>query len=160
METESLVENKSFIPEFFEHFEKNLMDKIQQLINKSQGDVIQSGGVKTVYYCYGERANTLAEPVCNYIPEQLATDQALKIKENLINEGMLDDNWQPIGLSGPERGLLASGIAQALDIKNMWQVFGYLWNEKPDTLRKYYNRAFDQSKSLDFQDRLKAIIAH
>lgn len=65
-----------------------------------------------------------------------------------------------MGLSGPQRGLLAGAIAQELKIKNTWQVFGRLWNEKPDTLRKYYNRAFDQSKSLDFQDLLKTIMAH
>lgn len=51
-------------------------------------------------------------------------------------------------------------IAQELKIKNTWQVFGRLWNEKPDTLRKYHNRAFDQSKSLGFQDLLKTIMAH
>jgi hypothetical protein len=155
-------ENSTCLLEFLTNLEKNLTDissKVQLLIDKSQGDVIQSGGVKTVNYYNGNPVHSVADYSSGYLPSQLETDQGLRIKEALIDAGLIDDSWQPIGLTGSQRGLLAGTIAQTLDIRNQWQLFGRLWDEKPDTLRKYYNRAFDQSKSLDFQDLLKTIMA-
>lgn len=154
------IDDSTCLTDILENFHKNLMENIRQLLAHQQGDVIQSGGIKTVYYCYGDSSHSVADAQTPHLPVQFETDQALKIKTGLIEAGLIDDNWQAIGLSGPQRGLLAGTIAQELKIKNTWQVFGRLWNEKPDTLRKYHNRAFDQSKSLDFQDLLKTIMAH
>jgi hypothetical protein len=38
-------------------------------------------------------------------------------------------------------------------------VFGQLWDEKPETLRRNFNKALEQRKSLDFQDRLQNILS-
>lgn len=92
------------------------------------------------------------------IPAKLKTEDALELLSNLMDAGILDENWQPVGLSGPERALVAKAVCDRLELKEVWQLFGQLWNEKPDTLRSYMNRAFDQKKSLDFQERLKNIL--
>ena len=92
------------------------------------------------------------------IPAKLKTEEAQELLGYLVDAGILNSDWQPIGLSGPERALVAKAVCDRLDLKEVWQLFGQLWNEKPDTLRSYMNRAFDQKKSLDFQERLKNIL--
>ena len=91
-------------------------------------------------------------------PEELCTEKASALIGALVGAGMLDTDWQPVKLSGSERGLVAKVIGEKLLIAQVWQVFGTLWGEKPETLRHYYNKALDQRKSLEFQDRLKDIL--
>ena len=95
---------------------------------------------------------------CHEVPEVLQTEAAKEMLENLVNEGLLDEDWQPVGLSGSERGLIAKAVCDNLKINEVWQVFGQLWHEKPETLRGYFNKALEQKKSLEFQDRLKKIL--
>ena len=95
---------------------------------------------------------------CPEVPERLKAEEAKEVMEDLVNEGLLDDDWQPVGLSGSERGLIAKAVCDNLKINEVWQVFGQLWNEKPETLRGYFNKALEQKKSLEFQDRLKKIL--
>ena len=78
--------------------------------------------------------------------------------QDLMDAGILDENWQPVGLSGSERALVAKAVCDRLELKEVWQLFGQLWNEKPETLRSYLNKALDQKKSLAFQERLKKIL--
>ena len=83
---------------------------------------------------------------------------ALRIKQALMEHGLIDDCWQCTHLSGAEISLLAKAICDRLNIKDVWQVFGQLWNRNPATLRSYFNKALEQKKSLDFQDRLLKIL--
>ena len=92
------------------------------------------------------------------VPEKLKSEEAKTLMEDLVDEGMLDENWQPLKLSGTERALVAKIVCELLEINEVWQVFGQLWGEKPETLRSYLNKALEQKKSLKFQDRLKNIL--
>ena len=92
------------------------------------------------------------------IPELLKTDEAKDVLGNFIYNRLLTEELQPIDLSKPEQAILARVISERLEIKDVWQVFGKLWQVRPETLRNYYNKALDQRKSLDFQDKLKNII--
>ena len=92
------------------------------------------------------------------VPEKLNTNEAKEVMADLVDAGLLKDNWQPNGLSGPERALVAKAVCEQLEINEVWQVFGQLWGEKPETLRSYLNKALEQKKSLKFQDRLKNIL--
>ena len=92
------------------------------------------------------------------IPEPLKTDEAKDVLGNFIYNRLLTEELQPIDLSGTEQALLAKYICDKLEIKDVWQVFGTLWNMKPETLRTYFNRALEQKKSLDFQEKLKDIM--
>ena len=38
---------------------------------------------------------------------------------------------QPLGLTGEQKGLLASEVAEQLGIRSQWMLFGKLWKEKP-----------------------------
>ena len=133
-------------------------------IGKVIGDVIESGGVKNVTNNYydgrqpeseGKDMQLKAE---TKVPERLKTEEAEELMEDLVDASMLTDDWQPNGLSGPERALVAKAVCDRLEVNEVWQLFGQLWGEKPETLRAYYNKAMEQKKSLKFQDRLKNIL--
>ena len=134
-------------------------------IGKVIGDVIEAGGVKkvtTIIYGGGQPKQSKQSHDVQLeredIPEKLRGDAAEELMEDLVDGGILTEDWQPNGLSGAERGLVASTVCQRLGIHEVWQVFGQLWHEKPETLRGYFNKALNQEKSLAFQEKLKNII--
>jgi len=92
------------------------------------------------------------------IPDVLKTEPARQILDKLMKAGMLTEDWQPVDLSKPEQALLAKMISDRLDISDVWQVFGALWHVRTETLRTYFNRALDQRRSLDFQEKVKNIL--
>ena len=92
------------------------------------------------------------------IPESLNTEEAVELMDNLVDAGMLTENWQPNGLSGTERALVAKTVCDRLEVNEVWQLFGQLWGENPETLRAYYNKAMNQKKSLKYQDKLKNVL--
>lgn len=92
------------------------------------------------------------------VPERLKTEEAKELMADLVDEGLLTESWQANGLSGTERALVAKAVCDRLEVNEVWQLFGQLWNEKPETLRAYYNKAMDQKKSLKYQDKLKKLL--
>ena len=90
-------------------------------------------------------------------PAELQTEEARQLMESLVDAELLNEEWQPDGISNTEKALVAKMVADRLDINDVWQVFGKLWKMNPSSMRTYYNRAMDQRKSLEFQDRLKNI---
>jgi len=54
--------------------------------------------------------------------------------------------------------MVAKMVCERLQVNDTWQVFGQLWNEKPQTLRSYLNKALEQRKTLNFQEKLKRIL--
>ena len=92
------------------------------------------------------------------VPGKLTSKEAKKLMESLMSEDLLTEDWQPKELSGPERALVAKAVCERLKINDVWQVFGQLWDENPETLRSYFNKAMEQKKSLKFQDKLKNIL--
>lgn len=91
------------------------------------------------------------------VPAALMSDDARQLMEALVDEGILDENWQPRELSGSEKALVAKAVCERLGVNDVWKVFGQLWIEKPETLRAYFNKALEQKKSLAFQEKLKKI---
>ena len=110
-------------------------------------------GDGTFHFGMVEKATVTEE-----VSEQLRSERAERLKERLTDAGMLSEDWQPAGLSNTEKALLAKAVSDRLGIKEVWQVFGRLWNVKPDSMRAYFNRALEQKKSLSFQDRIKVAI--
>lgn len=132
-------------------------------IGKVIGDVIEAGGVKNVtnnYYTEAqpETGSDMQLNKDTEVPEKLQTEEAEELMEDLVDAGILTDDWQPNELTCTERALVAKTICDKLEINEVWQLFGALWKEKPETLRSYFNKALDQKKSLKFQDRLKNIL--
>ncbi len=133
---------------------------IQQLNDKIQGDVIESGGVKNVNINYFDSRNNPAplQTETGTIPPALTEPQARTMHKNLVRAGLIDKSWQPQNLSGTQSSLLAKVLGDRLGITDVWQTFGQLWNRKPESLRRSFYKALDQKKSLAFQDKLKQIL--
>lgn len=147
--------------------------KIGTFIN--HGTVVEIESVQTMnlhidkgQVCFGE--NGLQEVIAAdaaeedtdetaVLPDVLCTPQAEALLAKLCDAGMLDAHWQPVGLTNTERGLLAKILSDELGIDTPWKVFGDCWQVNSGTLRTAYNQALNQRKSLNFQDRLKAVMA-
>ena len=92
------------------------------------------------------------------LPEPLLTDAARTLHAKLMEAGLVNEAWQPVGLSNAERGMLVFQLAVRLDIQNQWQVFASLWGTTPGTLRSAYNKANEQRKTMSFIEKLNAIL--
>lgn len=89
------------------------------------------------------------------IPECLKTEEAIALMKKAVRAGWLDELWQP-KLSLSQTALLAYELAERLNLRTKWKVFGQLWNRNSESLRTKYNEAMNQRQSLEFQDKLKA----
>jgi hypothetical protein len=92
------------------------------------------------------------EPI---LPEILCTHQAQSLLVKLRNAGMVDEQWNPIGLSTAEKGTLAEYLSEKLDIQSHWKFFGRLWNVNSETLRTSKRRGLDQEKTWNFRSKLE-----
>ena len=104
-----------------------------------------------------EEAEEVTDPA--RIPDCLDTPEAHDLLAKLVQAGLLDEHWQPCGLSIAERGELAATVAERLGLKAHWQLFGKLWGDNPETLRTGCSKAQDKRKILAFKDTLKQALA-
>jgi hypothetical protein len=91
------------------------------------------------------------------LPEELQSEKAQTLLEKAKEEGWLDKNLQPT-LSSTESAVLAVHLADLLDFREVWKVFGALWHKNTETMRAKYNLALKQNKTLEFQDKLKKVL--
>lgn len=86
--------------------------------------------------------------------EALCTPLAETLRGRLADAGLVDGHWQPLSLSNAEKGVLASLLADRLEIGNHWKFFGRLWGMNSETLRTAYNKGMDQHRTADFMERV------
>ena len=104
-----------------------------------------------------EEVSADAIPESLAIPELLSTPEAKALHTKLQQAGMVDADWQPIGLSNAEKGTLAEYIADKLGIKSKWKLFGGLWKVDAETLRTAKARGLDQDKTWEFRNKLNEL---
>ena len=92
------------------------------------------------------------------MPEELKTDKAQRIKNNLMDIGVVTEDFMPLGISTSEAAVLAYQIGIELEIKNIWSVFGNYWGPNPNSMRTACNRGMDQKKTAAFLDKVKPAI--
>lgn len=98
-------------------------------------------------------AGNEAEADC--LPEELRTPLAETLRSRLVEAKLVDDGWQPLSLSNAEKGVLASLLADRLEVDNLWQTFSRLWGMNSETLRSAFNKGMDQQRTNDFMERVK-----
>ena len=91
------------------------------------------------------------------LPEVLLTEKARELHVRLCEAGIIDEAWQPVGLSFTEKGTLIDYVAERLDIRTKWKFFGALWHVDSETLRTSKARGLDQDKTWAFRSRLDAL---
>ena len=92
------------------------------------------------------------------MPDELKTEKAQRIKNNLIEIGMVTEDFMPLGLSSSEAAVLANQIGTELEIKNIWSVFGNYWGPNPNSMRAACNRGMDQKKTGAFLEKVMPAI--
>lgn len=102
-----------------------------------------------------EQPATGNEAEADCLPEELRTPIAETLLSRLVEAKLVDDGWQPLSLSNAEKGVLASLLADRLEIGNHWKFFGRLWGMNPETLRTAFNKGMDQHRTADFMERVK-----
>ena len=91
------------------------------------------------------------------VPEALRGEQAKRIVERLVGAGLLNQAWQPVGLSRPQAAIVADCVAEQLQIRNKWKTFEQLWHR--NNLRNDYNPALSECGYYDdFRKKLMRII--
>ena len=86
------------------------------------------------------------------VPECLRTEEANDLWEIAKEEGWVDEDLQPKGLSRPDAALLASRMGKVLGIEG-WKPFEQLWHRQ--NMRQDYNKSQYNQKTDDFEKKLK-----
>jgi len=152
------------------------MDEKKIIINTQGGPVINGGTFTNVefvankYVVESQKESkqivdaTDAEEVSTddatesiVIPDVLSTPESKALCNKLYEADIVDVQWQPIDLSNAEKGTLAEYIAEKLNIRNKWKLFGNLWKMDSETLRTAKARGLEQEKTWKFRDRLDAL---
>ena len=105
-----------------------------------------------------ENETTKVTSPSQQLPKELMSDEAIELKEKLMDGGFIDENWQPNKLTITESAMIAKVVSERLSISDPWQFYSKLWGRKSEVLRTSYYKALDQRKTLDFQDRLKGTL--
>ena len=92
------------------------------------------------------------------IPEELKTEKAQKIMQNLMDIGVVTEDFMPSGISTSEAAVLAYQIGIELEIKNIWSVFGNYWGPNPNSMRAACNRGMEQKKTAAFLEKVMPAI--
>ena len=92
------------------------------------------------------------------IPKELQTPEAKKILAKLQKKGILDADWQPVGLSAAKKGVLAWELCDFLGIKTCWKTMGILWKCKGETIRKARDKGIMTDAVIEFTKKIKAVI--
>lgn len=98
------------------------------------------------------------------LPPKLSAEKAMKMWRILMKEGMIDEHYQPVGLSRTEMALLAEEMTicladendNLLDIKE-WKPYESIWHI--NNMKADHQRALSQEKTPEFRNRLKELFS-
>lgn len=98
-----------------------------------------------------------AEPVQEEasIPQELATQEAMRLLESARNMGWLDEQYHP-RISRTMSAVLADHIAELLNIGQKWKVFEAFWHRR--NMRGDYNDALEQKQYGMFYEKMNKTI--
>ena len=99
-----------------------------------------------------DKANLNIHENENEVPSCLKTEEANDLWEIAKEEGWVDENLQPKGLSRPDAALLAARMAKVLGIEG-WVPFEQLWHRQ--NMRQDYNKSQYNQKTDEFEKKLK-----
>ena len=144
-----------------------LKDRMQVEGHRESRCQVQGGGSEMEHPADGrhpvlgsrpQEEQTLDEPFTVVIPPELETPEAKKILARLQKKGLLDKDFQPVGLSQAKRGVLAWELCDHLRIEHCWKVMEVLWKCNGETIRKARERGIDTDAVMEFNKKLKNVI--
>lgn len=99
------------------------------------------------------------------LPPKLASGRAMFMWRILQQEGLIDDDYQPVGLSRTMSAVLANEMIirlsteteRLMGIDDKWKPFEQLWDR--NNMKADYNHAMNLAKTRPFLDRLNRLLA-
>jgi hypothetical protein len=99
------------------------------------------------------------------LPPKLSTDKALLIWQRLQQAGLIDEHYQPVGLSRAKMAVIADEVMTLLadeneklmGISDRWKHFETLWKKK--NLRTDHYRNINEGKLTDFKKEIQSLLA-
>ena len=98
------------------------------------------------------------------LPPKLSSPKAMLMWQRMQQAGMIDDRYQPVGLTRTEMALLAEEMNIRLGDENdkllgimEWKPYETLWHK--NHMKSDLQRANIQDKTPEFRDRLKQLFA-
>ena len=99
------------------------------------------------------------------LPPKLASGRAMFMLRILQQEGLIDDDYQPVGLSRTMSAVLAHEMIirlsteteRLMGIDDKWKPFEQLWDR--NNMKADYNHAMNLAKTRPFLDRLNRLLA-
>ena len=99
------------------------------------------------------------------LPPKLASGRAMFMWRILQQEGLIDGDYQPVGLSRTMSAVLANEIIirlsteteRLMGIDDKWKPFEQLWDR--NNMKADYNHAMNLAKTRHFLDRLNRLLA-
>lgn len=99
------------------------------------------------------------------LPPKLASGRAMFMWRILQQEGLIDGDYQPVGLSRTMSAVLANEMIirlsteteRLMGIDDKWKPFEQLWDR--NNMKADYNHAMNLAKTRHFLDRLNRLLA-
>lgn len=88
------------------------------------------------------------------LPQELSTPQAMLIWKRLQENGLVDENYQPL-VSRTKAAVMAGWILTLLKLDIGWSVFETLWQR--ENMRSDHSKGMNQPQIKAFQNQLKDI---
>ena len=121
----------------FQHWNELTEDQINsicyldEMLKQIHEEIDVTGGR---FFC--DIRDVTKEPSPCYIPDVLATPEAMRLWRKAQKAGYVDEQFQPL-ISKPLSAVLAAEMARRLDIRDRWKPFELLWNRK-NMFKDYY----------------------
>lgn len=143
--------------------------KIEKFIQVERGAVYNDGGTVTLNVTGPDPAAPAAPAAAGapapperdpqplpaaQLPPELATEAAMRYWKRLQERDFVDERFQPLR-SRTVMAVVAHDFAVRLGLESIWPPFEKLWHK--NYLRKDYDAALDQRKTLDLQSELKQL---
>lgn len=146
--------------------DNHLSEKIVEMLAKGQISLsncqVNLGGQNAMNCGVAEKNSSLSETadMSNGIvlPEALNRAECLAALQKLVDHHLMDADYQPIGMTWSERGILVEELSSRFALEDKWQLFGTLWHVKPQALRSAYNKAMDMKKTSLVFDRFRMVL--
>lgn len=97
------------------------------------------------------------------LPPKLSTPKAMVLWHRLQQAGIIDECYQPVGLTRTEKAVLAEEMTERLGDENdillgirEWKPFETLWNT--NNMKTDLQRARNQIKTSEFRDKIRPIL--
>lgn len=113
------------------------------------------------------RPHRVSDTLCDAdgLPPKLASEKAMRMWMRLQEAGLIDDHYQPVGLSRTKSAVLAEEMMyrlaneneKLLGIDDKWKYFERLWHKKNMRADRYHG--LNQESSAKFRDEIQALFA-